>query len=113
MSNLVDTADRFFAEYGDAATLARSGEVTTIALYARRIGPMRIGGSLAPIGNTAAQQQFVVKVSAGEIAASAWAVKEPKRADKLTFDGRVRTVMDAKAIKDGATVGLYELEVAG
>ena len=97
------------AEHGDDATLAREGEVTTIALKAKRIG----GGTERVGGGTAEQQVFRVKIGTVELAASAWSAKLPKRGDKITIDGRVRSVRDARPIKEGTTTGLYELEVAG
>lgn len=107
--SLVDTASRFIQVYGDTATLSRDGEGTTISLKARRLG-----GALEAIGGgTTAQQVFRVKIGTDELLTSAWSTKAPKRGDVLTIDGRARTVRDARPIKDGATVGLYELEVAG
>lgn len=107
--SLVKVARRFIARYGETATLARDGEGTTVSLKARRIG-----GNIEEVGGvTAGQQVFRVKIGSTELAASAWSTKEPKRGDRLTIGGRARTVRDARPIKDGSTVGLYELEVAG
>ena len=84
------------------------GEGTTVTLAAKRVG-----GVLEPLDNTAVQQRFRVLIGTAELTASAWASKVPVRTDKLTFAGRVRAVMDARPIKDGDTVGLYELDVVG
>lgn len=106
---LLQSAQRMLSRAATVATLARDSEVSTITLKARRIG-----GSIDELaGGTAAQQSFRVKISAGEIAASAWTTKAPKRGDVLTIDGRARSVLDVRPINDAATVALYELEVAG
>lgn len=107
---LAAVAARMLARTGDTtATLARESEGTTVTLKARRIG-----GTVETIGGgTSAQQNFRVKIGRAELAASAWSVKAPARGDTLTIDGIARTVLDARPIKEGATVGLYELEVAG
>lgn len=107
--SLVQTASQFIQDYGDTATLVREGEGTVVTLKARRLG----GVVEAVGGGTAAQQVFRVKIGTAELLTSAWSTKAPKRGDVLTIDGRARTVRDARPIKDGAVVGLYELEVAG
>lgn len=104
----IDMVQEAFAEHGETATLARAAEVTTITLKAKRIG-----GATDDLGNTAVQQAFRVKCGTVELDASAWSVKAPARGDILTLGGRARTVMDAYPVKDGDTVGLYVLEVAG
>lgn len=108
---LAKTAARMLARSSESATLARNAptaEGTTITLKARRIV-----GTLDPLNNAAAQQSFRVKIGTAELLASAWTTKAPARGDTLTIGGKVRKVLDARPIKDGATVALYELEVAG
>ncbi len=95
------------AEHGESMTLRRAGE-TDLPLKGKRIG-----GGLDDTGNSAAQQRFKVKIAPTELAASAWAVKAPRRTDRLTVAGRDRTVVDATPLGDGGEVGLYELEVVG
>lgn len=94
--------------HGETMTLSRAGEGTTIALRGKRLP-----GSTEDLGNSAVQPAFRVKIGTAEMAGSAWATKAPRRGDKLLVDGRPRTVRDAFPLKDGDTVLLYELEVAG
>lgn len=105
MSGAAITA-RAIARAGDAMTLNRSGE-TAIALKGKRIG-----GMIDALGNTS-QQAFRVKIGAVELTASDWSSKAPAQGDTITIDGRVCNVLDARPLKDGTTVALYELEVAG
>lgn len=106
--SLADNAARMIAEKGKTMTLAREGEGTTIDLKG-----VRQSTSIIEVGGSAAQQQFKVRIAPTEIAASAWSVKAPRRHDTLTVDGRAREVLDARPISDGATIAMYELEVAG
>jgi hypothetical protein len=98
---------KIVAAHGETITLKREGE-TDLALKGKRIG-----GNVDDIGGTAAQQSFRVRIAPTELAASVWAVKEPKRKDALVVGGRTRLVTDVRPISDGDTVAMYELEVAG
>ena len=53
-----ETAARFVAERGDTMMLAREGEATAITLKGKRVP-----GTTVPVGNSAEQQQFRVKIS--------------------------------------------------
>lgn len=106
--SVLETAARFIAERGEPMTLGRKSEVTTIALNGKRMP-----GGLDDLANTAAQQRFRVKIATAELAASAWAVKVPARYDTLVVGGATRIVDDVRPLMDGATVGLYLLEVVG
>lgn len=107
--SLIATARRFVSRHGETATLAREEEATTITLKARRVS-----GTLEELaGGTGGQQSFRVRIGSAELLASAWTVKAPARGDHLNIGGRVRSVLDARPVKDGAAVGLYDLEVAG
>lgn len=104
-----ETAARFVAERGDTMTLAREGEATAITLKGKRVP-----GTTVPVGNSAEQQQFRVKISVAELAASAWAVKVPSSStDTITVDGVPRMILDSRPLGDAGRVALYELEVAG
>lgn len=99
---------RMLARYGQTLTLIRAGE-TDLSLKGKRIP-----GSLVDTGNSATQQEFRVKIAPTELLASTWAVKEPSaNGDALMVDGRPRTVLDVKPLREGETVALYELLVAG
>jgi hypothetical protein len=109
--SLVANAAWMIARKGTTMTLNRLGE-TPITLKGKRIG-----GGIDQLGN-AHQQVFTVKIGAAELAASDWASKVPSAGgdgagDTITIDGRVRAILDVRPIRDGETVGLYELEVAG
>ena len=109
--SLVANASWMIALKGETMMLNRTGE-TSITLKGRRIG-----GGLNDVGN-ADQQAFRVKIGTVELLASAWAVKAPTAGgsgagDTITIDGRVRAILDVKPIRDGETVALYDLEVAG
>jgi hypothetical protein len=100
------------AEHGEAMTLTRPNEVTSITLKGKRVG-----GGLDDVGN-ADQQSFRVLIGTAELLASDWRSKAPSAggegpSDALTVGGRVRTVLDVKPRGDGDVVALYELEVAG
>lgn len=110
--SLVANASRMIARKGETMTLTRASEGTTISLKGKRIG-----GSLDDVGN-ADQQTFRVKIGTVELLASAWASKVPTAGgsgagDTITVGGRVRNILDVRPIREGETVGLYELAVAG
>jgi len=103
------TAARFIAKRGSSMTLAREGEGTTITLKGKRVP-----GTTVPVGNSAEQQSFRVKIGVAELAASAWSVKVPSSStDSLTVDGVARAVVDVRPLADGGVTGAYELEVIG
>jgi hypothetical protein len=109
--SLVADAARMISLKGATMTLNRVGE-TSITLKGRRIG-----GGVDQVGN-ADQQSFMIKIGTVELAASDWALKVPSAGgdgtgDTLTVDGRVRAILDVRPIRDGETVALYDLEVAG
>jgi hypothetical protein len=101
-------AARMMASHGEAMTLARDGEATTIAVQGKRIQ-----GGTEDIGNSAVQQVFRVKIGTAEILASSWAVKAPKFADQITIGSKVRSIRDVRPLNDSGSTVLYELEVAG
>lgn len=97
------------ADHGKPMVLARPDEATTITVMGKRIS----GGVEATAGS-GQQQRFKVKITAGELAGSAWTIKEPRaNGDTLTVDGVPRTVMDWTPLGDGDVVAMYELEVVG
>lgn len=100
---------RFVATYGETMVLKRASEGMPVTVKGRRL---RAALDTAP-GGTAAQQSFQVKIGVAELAASGWANKAPQRKDSIVIDGRERTVLDARPLKDGETVLLYLLDVAG
>ena len=101
-------AHRMLGKYGQTMVLKRAGE-SDLPLKGKRIP-----GSLVDTGNSTAQQQFRVKIRPTELLASAWAVKEPSaKGDTLHVDGRERTVRDVFPLREGESVALYELLVAG
>jgi len=107
--DVVRNAARLVARHGETMVLAREGEATTIALMGKRIP-----GTTEQGGNSAEQQSFRVKIAPTELLASAWAVKAPSAStDSITVGGIARTVLDVRPLGDGATVALYELDVAG
>ncbi len=108
--SVVDVFNRVLAERGESMVLARDGEGTTITLQAKRI---LIRENVESIGNTAEQQRFRVKIGTVELAASAWASKEPRRGDTLTVDSRVREVADVRPVSDSGAVAYYDIEVVG
>lgn len=106
--SLAANAARMIARKGETITLNRDGE-TSITLKGKRSA----SGSLDAVGNTS-QQGFKVRISTTELAASDWAVKAPSASgDTLTVGGRIRAVIDVTPLKDGETVAMYEIEVAG
>ncbi|KAF0097821.1 MAG: hypothetical protein FD144_4770 [Rhodospirillaceae bacterium] len=105
--SVYETAARFIEEHGETMVLSRSGE-TGLAVKGKRIA-----GNTEDLGNGSVQAVFRVKIGTDELTSSAWSTKSPKRGDKLLVDGRARAVRDAFPLKDGDTVALYELEVAG
>jgi hypothetical protein len=106
---ILNTAGRFIAKYGQAATLKRQGE-SDLAVKVKRVVTLR---ELEDTGNTAAQLHNFVKAGTAELAASDWTVKAPARKDQLSLDGRVRTILSVRPVLYGNTVGLYVLELAG
>ena len=105
--SVFETAARFISEHGETMVLSRSGHID-IPLKGKRYG-----NSLEDLGNSSQQQVFRIRIGTDELVASPWAIRAPKRGDKLIVDGRVRAVRDAFPLKDGDIVALYELEVAG
>lgn len=97
------------SEHGETMVLAREGEGTSVTLKGKRVS----GGNTVDVGGSAVQQTFTVRIAPTELAASAWAVKVPRRHDVLTVAGIDRSVLDAFPMGDGDTVALYELQVAG
>lgn len=95
------------AEHGEAMVLKRDGEADL------PIVGKRVGGAIDDIGGTAAQQAFRIRIAPTELAASSWAVKEPKRKDAILVGGRTRTIEDVQPQGDGDVVAMYVLEVAG
>lgn len=96
------------AEHGQDMTLKRAGE-TDLPVKGKRIP-----GALVDTGNSGTQQQFRVKIAPTELLASTWAVKVPSaNGDSLRVDGRDRAVLDVIPLREGETVALYELLVAG
>lgn len=109
--SLAANAARMIARKGETMTLNRT-DGTSITLKAKRIG-----STLEAVGN-ASQQSFRVRIATTELNASDWAVKVPSAGgdgagDTLTVDGRTRAVLDVLPLRDGDTVAMYELEVAG
>lgn len=105
---MAERAAAIIAEHGQAMTLKREGE-SDLPLMGKRIP-----GSLADTGNSGTQQQFRVKVAPTELLASTWAVKVPSaNGDSLVVDGRERAVLDVIPLREGESVALYELLVAG
>jgi len=108
--SLVADAASMIAEMGQTMMLARDSEGTTITLRGKRAG----SGSIDPTGiGTAAQENFKVRIATGELTASAWPDKFPKRHDMLTVGSRVYHVNAAPAARDGDAVAMYELDVTG
>jgi hypothetical protein len=109
--SLVANAAGMIARKGATMTLNRVGE-TSITLKGKRIG-----GGVDQVGNSD-QQRFTVKIGTAELDTSDWASKVPSAGgdgagDTITVDGRIRVILDVRPIRDGETMGLYELEVAG
>lgn len=100
--------DALIAGHGMPATLARAGEATTIALSAKRYGSVE-----ADTGNSAAQQEFKVRIGTAALAASDWADKTPKRFDTLAFDGKARKVLNVDTREDSGVTVMHILTVAG
>lgn len=107
-SDTVRNAGRLVALHGEAMTLKREGEASTVSLRGKRLP-----GTVADIGGSAAQQEFRVKIGTTELAASPWASKAPVRTDSIIIDGRERSILDVRPLGDAGTVALYELLVAG
>lgn len=101
-------AARTIDRHGETMTLIRSGETDLSVKGKRQSGAIEEVGS-----GTAVQQTFTVKLSPTQLQASSWAVKVPKRTDVLNVDGRARKVLDVRPVRDGDTLALYELAVAG
>ena len=104
----VRNAGRLVALHGEAMTLKREGEASTITLRGKRVP-----GTVADIGGSAAQQEFRIKIGTTELAASPWASKVPVRHDSIVVDGRERSILDVRPLGDAGIVALYELLVAG
>jgi len=108
------TAERVAATidaHGDAMVLSRTGEASTISLN----GKLKFTG-IEDVGrNTAAQRTVEIRISDTAIAASAWAVKVPKRGDKIadTEGGRTYVIDFVDTRKDGAVTVLHVLHAAG
>lgn len=100
--------DALIAGHGMPSTLARAGEATTIALYAKRYGSIE-----ADTGNTAAQQEFKVRIGTAALAASAWADKAPRRFDTLAVDGKPRKVLNVDTREDAGFAVMHILTVVG
>lgn len=96
------------AEHGETMVLKRASEPTTVTLQGKRVT-----GDLVDTGGSSAQQQFRVRIGVTELLAASWISRRPTRHDMLVVDGRERSVLDVRPLGDGATVILYELEVAG
>mgnify|MGYP007028107295 FL=1 len=107
-SDTVRNAGRLVTHHGEAMTLKREGEASTITLRGKRVP-----GTVADIGGSAAQQEFRVKIGTTELAASPWASKAPVRHDSIVIDGRERAILDVRPLGDAGAVALYELAVAG
>ncbi len=107
-SDIVRNAARLVALHGEAMTLKREGEASTVTLRGKRVP-----GAVADIGGSAAQQEFRIKIGTTELAASPWASKAPVRHDSIVVDGRERTILDVRPLGDAGTVALYALLVAG
>lgn len=100
------------SQHGEAMTLRRPTEDTSISIKGKRVG-----GRLVDVGN-ADQQSFRVLIGTAELLASTWISKVPSAggdgpSDTLTVGGRVRNVIDVKSRGDGDVVALYEVEVGG
>jgi hypothetical protein len=105
---VADQVAAVIQEHGETMVLKRAGH-TDISLKGKRLP-----GVLEEVGgNGAVQQEFNVKISVVELAASAWAVKKPVRGDRIAIGGRDRMVLDATPLSDGGVVALYELQVSG
>ena len=107
-SDVVRNAARLVALHGEAMTLKREGEASTVTLRGKRLA-----GSVTDIGGSVAQQEFRIKIGTTELAASPWASKAPARHDSIVIDGRERSILDVRPLIDAGTVALYELLVAG
>ena len=102
-------ASRIIDQHSETMTLKREGH-TDLAVKGKRLA----GGSIAPIGGTAAQQDFDVKLSTTQLLASSWVSKVPSAStDSIVIDGRVRTILDVQPLRDGDVVAAYVLAVAG
>ena len=106
--SLVAEVNAILQEHGEAMTLKREGEASTITLRGKRVL-----GTVADIGGSAAQQEFRVKIGTAELVVSSWASKTPVRSDSIVIDGRERSILDVRPLGDAGTVVLYELSVAG
>ncbi len=109
MSDQIAAAARIIDQHGETMTLKREGH-TDLAVKGKRLA----GGSVAPTGGTATQQDFDVKLSTTQLQASSWASKVPSAStDSIAIDGRTRTILDVQPLKDGDVVAAYVLAVAG
>lgn len=109
MSDLIAAAARIIDEHAESMTLQRDGH-TPLAVKGKRLA----GGSVVPIGGTATQQDFDVKLSTTQLLASSWVSKVPSAAtDSIVIAGRTRTILDVQPLKDGDDVAAYVLSVAG
>ncbi len=106
--NLVTEVNAIMQEHGEAMTLKREGEASTVTLRGKRLP-----GTVADIGSSAAQQELRIKIGTTELAASSWASKAPVRSDSIVVAGRERSILDVRPLGDAGTVALYELLVAG
>ncbi|WP_295135699.1 hypothetical protein [uncultured Reyranella sp.] len=107
--SIVAAVSRIIDQHGETMTLQRAGH-TDLAVKGKRVA----GGSTEPIGGTARQQEFDVKLSLTQLLASAWASKAPSAStDSIVIDGRVRAILDVRPLRHGADVAAYVLTVAG
>jgi len=108
MTSPAAAASRIIDQHGESMTLQRDGH-TDLAVKGKRLA----GGSTVPIGGTARQQEFEVKLSTTQLQASAWASKAPAMTDSIVIASRARTILDVQPLKDGDDVAAYVLTVAG
>lgn len=98
---------RIMAAHGESMTLKREG-APSLAVKAKRLQ-----GTTDSIGGSAVQQEFRVRLGASELAASTWSPAAPVRTDSIVIEGRERSILDVRPVRDGDVVHLYELTVAG
>ena len=104
---VADQVAAVIAAHGESMTLKREGS-TSIDVKAKRLQ-----GSTDSIGGSAVQQEFRVRLGTAELAASSWSPASPVRTDSIVIDGRERSILDVRPLRDGDVVHLYELTVAG
>lgn len=109
MSGPLAAAARFIATYGDDFTLKRQGEAD-LPVKGKRM-TLRYG--IDPLGNSSVQQSFRLRIGTAELAASSWSSKVPARTDTIVVAGRTRAILNIAPVSVGATVAMYEFEVAG